>query len=1603
MALLSCGRDVTGPNAVARYARGISWRTEFPPAYQLAGGDASGVVDFNRVHIVLHRADGTVALDTVIDFPAGADSVPVTLDVKLLPSAPASGEPLSLNLGYINAAGDTVFKGGPVGVTATPSSPGSAPPPAVTIPVSYTGPGAGAVAVQISPRSGTVSSGSTFTFTAVAVDQNGVAVPNTPIVWNSLDPAIASIPSAAAGVANAGNTRGTARIVAQLLTGPTDQVTLNVLPLPTSIAASSGSGQSALVGATLPNPLVAVVTAADGLGVAGVTVTFAVATGGGSIGTASAVTNAAGLAQTTWKLGSSVGTQTVTATAGSLSGSPVTFSATARSLAATKLSVTAQPATTAAGTNIAPVTIVALTAAGDTASSFTGAVTLTIAGGASGATLGGTITANAVAGVATFTGLQITKSGTGYTITAASTGLTSAATNTFDITPAAANKLAFTSQPTSNVAGVSIGTLSVAAQDQFGNTVTSFTSSVALALASNPGSSTIGGTTSVNAVAGIATFGPLTLNHVGTGYTLSASATGVTSATSGSFDIFTGGAATLIVISGTGQSANVSTVLPAPVSVQVQDLGGNGVAGTTVMFAVVTGGGSISVTSAVTNASGIASTVWTLGATPGAQSISATSVGLAGSPATINATATVTLPHFIVTTQPGVTQTAGVNITPAFVVAARDPSNNPIPTFTGNVTVSIGTNPPGGTLSGTLTVAAVAGVATFSAFSIDKAAAGYTLVASAAGYTSVTSSAFAIAAGAATTMAISAGNAQAAAVNTVLPTPLAVLVTDVGGNPVTGRAITWAITYGGGSVDSTTSHTNTSGIATTHWTTGPSLLTDTLTATSAGLANSPLKFSASATGGVASTTVAPKLTSADTLTSFGQTLTLTATARDAGNNVVAGTYTWLSRNTAIATVTNAGVATSVANGSVWIVATETGGTKDSALVTVNQQVATINVTTPTVNIHLGQPATFTAQAVDGLGHPLGVQPTFTWTSTNVAAATVNSSGIATTVGLGATQIRATAGTITGVSNINVITAIQHIYVVRDSAGFSTTVSDNFTMASLLLHRAYRAYAYDTLNAVMPSVTFTWASTNPSVAALDTTQTMRADALSAANGNTSIQATAQGVSGSATLTVAQVLASISITPVAPSIQPTGSVSLTARGKDANGQFISGGSFTWVSQSPAIATVNSGTGVVTGVAVGTDSVKANIGAIIGTGAVIVANSVPAALSFGRDTVSVGRGSNTQVPILLSRPSATTTTLILSVADTFAFWSSTKVVVPANQTSINAQLNGHNAGNSTITVMDSAGVYTQATSVLAVQATMHLTNGSYALNGTDQQSTQVLLSDPSPAGGTFVTFNYGTAGVASVSPSPAFIPAGQLAANDRHHRACGRHHDDHSGRDRRERHAIVLPDIRAHTHFQHDDGAHRRRPAGCERRIRLHADQFGEQRTADVHEFRYDHRHRDSNGVDPGRLVLLLHHKYSESRRYSDDHGLIAGVDNHELADGESDDTARCHLLRRESPDHIAAAEPHRVLGRLAAHVACAHELARRARCIDRHHRDEGARHARYHHAGCLLLPARPRDSRRSRRFSVHPRHGWRSYERFDALQRRRAKARVQLERNAPSRRR
>ena len=85
---------------------------------------------------------------------------------------------------------------------------------------------------------------------------------------------------------------------------------------------------------------------------------------------------------------------------------------------------------------------------------------------------------------------------------------------------------------------------------------------------------------------------------------------------------------------------------------------------------------------------------------------------------------------------------AGMTISPAVTVLVQDANGNTVAGDNSNVTLAITTNPGGGMLSGTTTVAAVNGVATFSNLSINKAGTGYVLTATDGALTSVASNSF---------------------------------------------------------------------------------------------------------------------------------------------------------------------------------------------------------------------------------------------------------------------------------------------------------------------------------------------------------------------------------------------------------------------------------------------------------------------------------------------------------------------------------------------------------------------------------------------------------------------------------------------------------------------------------------------------------------------------------------------------------------------------------------------------------------------------------------------------------------------------------------------
>src|SRR5207247_360303 len=136
-------------------------------------------------------------------------------------------------------------------------------------------------------------------------------------------------------------------------------------------------------------------------------------------------------------------------------------------------------------------------------------------------------------------------------------------------------KLVFTVSPSNAAAGAAITpAVQVAIQDAQGNTVTTARSDKRRAGEANPASGTLAGTPTVDAVNGVATFANLSINNPGTGYTLTASATGLTGATSSAFNSGVGAAAKLAFTVQPSNTAAGAAITPA-VQVTVQDAQGN--------------------------------------------------------------------------------------------------------------------------------------------------------------------------------------------------------------------------------------------------------------------------------------------------------------------------------------------------------------------------------------------------------------------------------------------------------------------------------------------------------------------------------------------------------------------------------------------------------------------------------------------------------------------------------------------------------------------------------------------------------------------------------------------------------------------------------------------------------------------------------------------------------------------------------------------------------------------------------------------------------------------------------------------------------------------
>ena len=385
---------------------------------------------------------------------------------------------------------------------------------------------------------------------------------------------------------------------------------------------------------------------------------------------------------------------------------------------ATHVVVTSQPANVVAGSSDSLV-VQLEDGAGHLDTSDEGNVTLSIATGPAGASLGGTITVTAVDGIATFGNVLVTTAGQ-YTLNATQGGLTPGTTAAFTVTPGAATQLIVVQQPVGVAAGATIP-VAVGVEDAYGNVVTNDSSMVTLSMATSPAGTNLDGTISQPAVNGVAVFSDLSVTRAGT-YALSAGDGSLLTVTTASFAVSAGAASQLVIV---GQpSGGTAGETLAQTAVEIEDAYGNLAVTSNLPVTLsvpVAAGGALRGSATAVSSNGVAVFSDLVITQAGTYTLTAASGGLPGSvsaPFNIVATTTVTpVPATVV---------AGVRMSPMTIRVAA-PANTKRHRRQ-VVRISIESAPVGGKLFGRRWLIVRHGQVTFTALRM-KVDGQYTLVA----------------------------------------------------------------------------------------------------------------------------------------------------------------------------------------------------------------------------------------------------------------------------------------------------------------------------------------------------------------------------------------------------------------------------------------------------------------------------------------------------------------------------------------------------------------------------------------------------------------------------------------------------------------------------------------------------------------------------------------------------------------------------------------------------------------------------------------------------------------------------------------------------------
>lgn len=346
---------------------------------------------------------------------------------------------------------------------------------------------------------------------------------------------------------------------------------------------------------------------------------------------------------------------------------------------------------------------------------------------------------------------------------------------------------------------------------------------------------------------------------------------------------------------------------------------------------------------------------------------------------------------------------------------------------------------------------------------------------------------------------------------------------------------------------------------------------------------------------------------------------------------------WSTSDSTIASVDQRGRVHAVGIGAVNIDASVAGVSPKhpARVVVVATPVASIVIAPSTATVHVGGAFQFADTTKDAAGHPLTGRPV-SWTSSDTAVATVDQAGLVLGHSPGSATITATSGSAHATASVTVVAVAQ-------GAVASVVVSIASSTIGVGQTTVVTAVSKDANGNVLSGRKVAWSTSRSSTAAVSgggidpATQLDTATVTGAAGGQVTITATSSNsVSGNASLTVTSTappppsVARIVLTPNRFSVTTHATQAVTAQALDANGHDVSGVNFVWTTRSGGTIAVVDGSGNVTGVAAGDDSVFASAAGVTGGAAVTVTLPPVATVIVTPDTATITNSNNASVQL-------------------------------------------------------------------------------------------------------------------------------------------------------------------------------------------------------------------------------------------------------------------------------------------------------------------------------------------------------------------------------------